>query len=475
MLDWTTAVLVTEWIIRIVMIPVVVTRQEAPAKALAWLLAIALIPWIGLPLYLLVGENRMGRRRARRHAKETRLPQAVARPVVEVARILSPDIPPVPRSIASVAEHLGALHPVGGNTVEMEGDELRFVDRLVADIDAAQHHVHLLFYIIEPDDVGRRVGEALMRAARRGVTCRVLADSVGSWDFFGELSEELERAGVKVAEHLPVGALRRRAARMDLRNHRKLAVIDAATAWVGSQNLVRPDYGHDHLRWKDLSARLQGPAVLQLQAVFLDDWHDETGEDPSDDALFASPLTQGRVALQVLPTGPLDTHAGVRDVTLEALAVARRRVIMTTPYFVPDDALLSALRLAAKRGCRVDLVMPRQSDSSIVDSIGQSYLEGLLNAGVRVFMHTDGLLHAKTLTVDDAFGLLGSANFDLRSFFLNFELTLLLYDEEAASSLRRFQTQYVHESSELDLAAWRTRPLSRRFAERTARLVSPLM
>lgn len=466
----------SSWVIRLVLAPIVIVRQKSPPIALAWLAVVMVLPWIGLVLYLLVGEQSLGYGRARRYAAQAHLEITSKRPSAQAAWTIRPGIAERQRVMVHVAESLGGLPILGANSVDLEGSATRFIERLIADINAARHHVHLLYFIFEDDEVGKLVGDALIRAHERGVVCRLLVDAAGSWFFLGAASSRLERAGVKVVAALPAGNLRRRLARIDLRNHRKLAVIDGAIAYAGSHNVIQPDYGmKDVGAWQDLSARIVGPTVGQLQAVFLEDWHFETGEWPNDEGLFPDPVTTGESPLQIVPTGPGEPNAVVRDVMIEALHLARRRVVLTTPYFVPDESLLGAIRLAVARGVQVDLVIPRKSDKWLCDAAGRYFCSELAPLGVRVHFHQTGLLHAKVMTVDDDFAMLGSANFDIRSFFLNFELNLLIYDAQATAQLRFAQMTYIGQSIEIPAAYWRVQPWHQRFGQHAAKLLSPLL
>jgi cardiolipin synthase len=478
-LSFSTAAIIIEWAIRLVMLGVIIARPRRPMVALAWLSFIMLVPWLGALVYLLIGDRRLGYLRARRYARDLTLHHASTYRGLHKAFITKPQIDEHHQSLVDVAESFVGMPILGGNQVELLPHAGRFIECLIQDIEKARHHVHLMYFIFEDDDVGRRVGAALVRAVKRGVACRVLADAAGSFFFFGGLGGDLRREGVKVVENFPVTSLRRLFARLDLRNHRKLAVVDGNVAYTGSHNIIRADYGHRRGgTWQDLTARIIGPTVSQLQAVFYEDWHFETEEALPLEGMFPEPPTPARVPVQVVPSGPTASNpltAVVRDIVIEALHTARRRVIMTTPYFVPDEALLTAMRLAAARGVRVDLVMPVVSDNAMTDLAARAYFETLLGAGVRVHLNRAGLLHAKTMTVDDGFAMLGSANFDIRSFFLNFELNLLLYEEDATAQLRFCQTQYIADSDEVLGEAWEERSTVQRLTQNLAMLLSPLL
>jgi cardiolipin synthase A/B len=432
---------------------------------------------VGLTAYLLFGEIRLGTRRIRRYAREVDVVARAGHPDVQLRHIVEPVIEESQQVILHVAAELGGLPVLGGNTAELLAETDPVIDRLVQDIDQARHHVHLLFHIFAPDEVGGRVASALERArSRGGVCCRLLADAVGSRKFFRTLAPKLNRQGIRAVPALPVNLVRRLFARLDVRNHRKVAVIDGRIAYTGSQNVVRPDYGtKGGLEWRDLMVRLVGPSASQLQAVFLEDWEFETGEVIDGPDYFPTPDAEGPVPLQVVPSGPNHPNRVLRDLAVEGLHAARRRVIIVTPYFVPDEALLVALRLAVVRRVRVDLIVPARSDQLWVGLAGQYFCSQVLQQGVDVHIYQHGLIHVKTITVDKGFAMLGTANFDIRSFYLNFELNLLSYDEGLNDQLRSYQARCIKGSKRLDLPSWRSRGPLQPWGAEFAKLLSPLL
>lgn len=469
-----TLYLISEWIIRLIMIPVV-TRRRLPSSALAWLAVVFAVPWLGLVLYGLFGSHRLGRLRARRRQRGQQQVHDIDRLAVLTRHVERPELTDAQQPLINLAMNMGGLPLLGGNQTEMLAETENFIDRLVNDINAAEDHVHLLFYIFRDDTTGKRVADALCRASARGVRCRLLVDGVGSWRVIGGIPGRLRDAGVDFEVALPVNPIRRAFARIDLRNHRKIAVLDGRIGYAGSQNIVDPDYGTKKLAWHDLMLRLTGPAVLHLQRAFLEDWHAERGELPDGPELFPEPDASGEVTIQVVPSGPTYPVESFHHLVVEALNSVRRRLIITTPYFVPDEASLLALKLAVMRGARVDLVVPRQIDHPLVALAMASYYDQLLEAGVNIHVFRHGLLHSKSITVDDAFALIGSANFDMRSFYLNFEINLMLFGPRPCGELRFIQQHYIDQCYPLDLNAWRDRPAVKAMLENTARLLSPLL
>jgi len=473
-MSWTILYIISEWLIRLIMLGVV-THRRRPSSATAWLMVIFFQPWVGLLLYLLFGEDRLPRLRIEQHSRLMRQMRTVIGRFEDQNNVVQPELDPTQRSVVRLAQHLGHMPILGGNHADFMSRTQEVIDRLVADIDAAEEHVHLMFYIFAPDATGERVLDALGRAAHRGVRCRLLVDAVGSRLLVKTKWREIAARGILMRPMLTVGKLRQHMARMDLRNHRKLAVIDGRVAYTGSQNIVDAGYGHKDLSWHDVMVRLSGPVVLELQEVFVLDWYFETGELLGARKVFPEPSITGDFSVQTLPSGPSYPIENYQRFVVAAVYAARQRVIITTPYFIPDEPFLEALQVAIMRGVDVDVIVPRRVDQLLVGIAGRSYYSDLLDAGVRVSLYTHGLLHSKTMSIDDAIGLVGTGNFDIRSFDLNFELNLVFYGEHATAALRTLQHQYLSRSFRLNRADWAKRPLRQRLAENVIKLTSPLL
>lgn len=507
--DWTSYVTISEWLIRIVILPVIVLRKERPATCLAWLTLIFFAPWPGLVLYLLLGENRLGRRRLRKRESEWVAIENANSQLADPKRLVSqisggwedegllpPQlgsssaggqedqeentgkvlVDPEVQSLSDLAYRLTGWPATTGNQISFFSDPDLTIDRLVAEIDSAKDHVHLLYFIFRDDEVGRRVGQALTRAVQRGVVCRVLVDAVGSRQMLRRLAPRLRQAGIEVRAALPVHLYRIPFSRLDLRNHRKLAIIDGRVAYTGSQNIVEPTYGHRKAGpWHDVTVRILGPAVAHLQLMFLEDWFHETGEWLDEPRYFPLVAERGDAILQVLPSGPDMPTEQFQDLLVKAIFLAHQRVILTSPYFIPDEPLAMALRLAAYRGVRVDLLLPARSDHPIVDAAGEFHWRRLHEQGVTLHFFTGGLLHAKTLTIDDRVGLIGTANFDIRSFHLNFEVNLLIYSPPAVRELQDLQLRYLGQSRSVGENGIEAPSPGRALAIHLAKLLSPLL
>lgn len=461
-----TAYYVAEWLVRIVMLAVVPMRRTA-AAARSWLLLIFFLPIPGLLLYLVIGRPRFPRWRAERFA---RLLPFFAELSDRLAAVAPPVLTPADRRVADLAFKLGRFPATGGNAVDFLADYDGMIDRLVADIDGARRHVRLLVYIFASDAVGRRVADALGRAVRRGVVCQVLIDPVGSHVWARAALAMLRAQGVDARATLPIRFLRGRT-RRDMRNHRKLFLIDDAIGYAGSQNIVAKDFRRG-VENRELVIRVTGPAVAEMNALFLADWSLETGALPAQPAI---PPAAGDVTAQLLPSGADYRHEGFESLLVWQIQQARQRVVIVTPYLVPDDDILSAMRTAVLRGVEIRLVLSAVVDQRLVNFAQSSYYDELLASGVHIHFYRRYLLHAKNVGIDGRLAIVGSSNVDIRSFQLNQEAVMLLYGRAAVAALDAEQRGYLADSDELDRAVWRTRSWPRRLAENVARFVGPLL
>lgn len=466
--------LTSGWVATLCLAPYLARRYGA-ARAWGWLAAMFALPWVGILLYLALGRNPLGKKQSVRYLDALEHFQGID--ALWQLRRQAQDVPlsGTAKGIARLATAGGALPVVSGN----QGLLLPFdrtLDSLLTDIRSARNHVHLAYYIFYDDAAGRKIEKALADASARGVACRVLVDAVGSRGMLRSMAPRLARSGVEVRPSLPINPLRRRLTRFDLRNHRKVAVIDGRIAYLGSWNIgagqvsPKPD---DTLR--DLTVRLAGPVVAEAALLFLADWSFEVGDVTDAVIALPPPSSSCGATMQIAPSGPMYPSPAFRDVVVFCIHQAKREITMVTPYFIPDDTMMLALRMAAKRGVEVTILIPRKSDHRLVDSIARSYARELTEAGAVVCLHEKGLLHAKAMTVDDAVGIIGSANLDLRSFHLNVEANVLVYSEETVARIREVQEGYIAESTILDATEIRRLGRLRRLGQDVARLLSPLM
>ena len=485
---WPWFVVGGEVALKVGMIVVVLLRRRArPAPTLAWIVLILAVPVVGVVAYVMVGEIRLGRRLVVRHREITERIQQLRALHKSGLAIAHAQIHERFQHIATLAESVRDNIPRPGNALSLLGATDLFVQSLVEDIDGAKDHCHLLFYIYSADHSGRMVGEALMRAASpvesggRGVTCRVLVDAVGSKHFTGSsLRREMEANGVQVVEAMPVRPFRMLLSRIDLRNHRKIVVIDGRVGYTGSQNLADAEFAIKKKfgPWVDAMVRVEGPAVHDLQMLFVEDWFldtDESLEGLLD--LTPEPLPDGAggIPVQVVGTGPNAYNEAMRQLVQTALHTAREELIITTPYFVPDDTTVTALCSAARRGLTTALVVPARNDSPFVAAASRSHYETLLDHGVTIHEYQKGLLHTKTLTIDRDLSLVSTANLDRRSFELNFEVSMVVYDRNFTSRLRFLQRSYMADSKEVDAGEWRKRGWPQRLWQNAAGMLSPIL
>ena len=465
-------------VIRLVMV-CLVPHWHNPSTAMAWLLVIFFWPLPGLALYLVFGNFKLPRERVARHEEALRSLNRSCCAIHEAERPREDDLPPKLLRFAFLGEKLGDMPPTRGNTARLIDSAETMAGLLASDIDAARHHVHLLYYLFASDFVTKPVLDALERAAARGISCRLLIDSLGSGKFLKKNAAPLREAGVQVVGALPLGMFRRNplSARFDLRNHRKLAVIDGRTGYMGSHNMTEPSYGGKAggLLWEDLTLRMEGPEVLQLQRVFLEDWFVETEElleERQGHPLFSH---HGDTILQTVPSGPSYRTENYQRLVVTALHSALKEVIITTPYLIPDDSLMEGLEVAVLNGASVNLIIPKRSDQFFVGNAARAYYDMLMDKGVKIFLYADGVIHAKTMTVDGNLSFFGSSNFDIRSFALNFELNCVLYGEMPASMIRNAQKVFLDNSRPLLGEEWEKRSFIFKTVEGVAKLLSPLL
>jgi cardiolipin synthase len=461
-------------------IRVMLRPHREPASRIAWVAVIAAIPVLGILAYILFGEVNIGRRRvARVRDVLARMPDVAVCAVGDEANFAA-DIPQPHEHLFHLGHSISGFHPVGGNSARLLADSNATIDEMVADIDAAEDHVHLLFYIWLPDKNGCKIVEALKRASARGVTCRAMVDNLGSrlmihsphWD-------AMQAAGVHVAIALPIGnpLLRPLRGRIDLRNHRKIVVIDGKITYCGSQNCADPEFRvkAKYAPWIDAVMRFEGPIVRQNQHLFASDWMAYSDEDIDD--LLRQPISapQRGFPAQVIGTGPTYRYSAMPEMFEALIHSARRELVISTPYYVPNESMQNALCASAYRGVDTTIIFPARNDSWIVAGASRSYYADLLQAGVTIYEYQGGLLHTKSLTIDGEVTLIGSANMDRRSFDLNYENNILLFDAALTADLRERQQQYITKSilvTRETVASW---SVPRRLWNNTLAVLGPIL
>lgn len=459
---------------------VLLRPHREPASRIAWIVVILAMPVLGFSGYLLFGEVNIGRRRIRRmNAVLAAMPQMADTPATDAVH-RAPEVPERYAHLFRVGCSINGFEPVGGNRGELLEDSNQAIDAMVADIDAAREHVHLLFYIWLPDNNGCKIVEALRRAAGRKVTCRAMADDLGSRSLIrSEHWQAMQAAGVHVAAALPIGnlLLRPLRGRIDLRNHRKIVVVDDRITYCGSQNCADPEFRvkAKYAPWVDAVMRFEGPIARQNQHLFAADWMAHVDDDLRD--LLRRPLPPAGPGLtaQVVGTGPTVRYSAMPEMFESLMYTARRELVISTPYYVPDEPIQAALCAAARRGVATTVIFPARNDSWVVGAASHSYYGELLGAGVRIFEYEGGLLHTKSLTLDGQVTLIGSANMDRRSFELNYENNVLFYDPALTAAMRQRQECYLARSRPVTaemVAQW---PIYRRLWNNTIAVLGPVL
>jgi cardiolipin synthase len=474
------------WAIALALVPLVLVRRKEPSSTVAWILTLVFLPALGAILFLLFGRDRV-----RWPARRKRDLDALVRAQVAASRDEKGDADPcaalaalpgldgassLERALFRVGAHLTHLRATSGNRVEVLTDGNATFDAIGAAVDAARHHVHAQYYLIRNDATGGWFRDRLVAAARRGVTVRLLLDGYGCFALGPAWRRPLRKAGVRVADFLPMRSLLLQP--VNLRNHRKIVVVDGAVAFTGGFNVgdeyrgQMPGVGG----WRDVHLRIEGPATAELQRVFFQDWAFASRERIDPEAYFPrEPSARGDATIAVVPSGPDTRNEAIHRMFFGAIVGAEREVLVTTPYFVPTESLLVAMEVAAMRGVDVEVLLPGRSNHRVTFHAGRSFYEALLDAGVGLLEYVPGIVHAKTLVVDQRVALVGSANMDLRSFRLNFEVHTLVHDEGTAARLREAFASYRAESTRVEAPGWAARPWTLRMKEGAARLVSPLL
>ncbi len=481
--SWTSISVAVIYFILIICFAISIVMQRRPVGvSLSWLVLLFALPLFGMIAYLVLGGQLLGYRAQKRvinlypgyHQWRVFLSRQFSDswqgdPIIKESRLYhfvenSMDMPALP-----------------GNDLELCLGSTEILERLLEDIQQAKSKIHIQFYIWWPEGEIEKITQALIDAAKRGVECKVLVDAVGSHRFLNsEDLDNLRSSGIQVEESLPAGPVRIFLERIDLRNHRKIVTIDEKIAWTGSFNLIDPAQFKQQKKlgeWIDAMVRITGPSVFMINAVFLWDWQLSTGDDPR---LFTSNSTQnmeakGKTFLHVLPSSPRVNRGRLHQALLTAIYESKEEIIITTPYFVPDDALFSALISAAKRGVKVCIILPKTTDSVLARLASRSYYLDLLKAGAEICLFKQGLLHTKCVLIDMNTVLFGSVNMDMRSVWLNMELTLVIYSSSFAKKIHKMIEMYRERTMKLDVNRWKKRNFIKRLGESIAQLASPLL
>lgn len=475
--------LIIDWLIRISAL-FIVPRNRKPTAGMAWLLFIFLFPLPGLLLFIILGSPKLPK--SRRESQKF-IDKTIKKRIDELqknhqlAKILSAAPPVQYQQLANLSESLGGMPVFGGNKVEILPEYNDVIRHIVKDIDEAKKYVHIEYFIIVLDEITLPIFDAIERATKRGVVVRVLYDSVSTRRYpkRKDMLARLKSSGAETQAMLPLRLPGKGYVRPDLRNHRKLVVVDGEIGYTGSQNLVKRNYHRkDEIYYDELVIRVVGPIVLQLSAVFSSDWYSETKQildlkklNPSINNMKIT----GKSLAQILPSGPGYDDENNLKLFTSLIHAAKKRIVITNPYFVPDDSLTTAITAATRRGVEVIMINSEVMDQWMVGHAQRSFYEALLKSGVKIYLYKSPiLLHSKFITVDGDIATVGSSNLDIRSFLLDLEVTLISYDPKVVSSLIKVEDQYLSKSKQITLSEWRARSRYQNLKDNIARLTSAL-
>ena len=462
----------------------VIMRRPATGVALAWLFLIAAIPFGGSVAYLLVGEKRIGRERTERIARVRESAGEVVRALVDKkhTEVDWDRHPPEAREMDRLASLLVGIPTVSGSEGALFSDTEEILRAIAKDVDSARKSVLMEFYIWSEGGLADEVLESVIQAAERGVKCRLLIDALGAASWWkGGQPARLREAGVLLRQALPVGFVRMIVGRNDVRVHRKIVVIDGEVAWTGSMNMVDPKYFKQDANvgeWVDAMVRVEGAMITPLALTMIGDWTLETGESVLDVAKAAGiglGEAKGVGDVQIVPSGPGQTEDGLLQMLLATVNSAREELVLTTPYFVPDDSLLRAMRGAAARGVKVSMIVPEKVDSMLTRYASRSFYDELMDCGVKIFLYRKGLLHTKSITADRRISMFGTVNLDMRSIWINYEVAAFVYGGEFGAGLHTLQQSYMDDSDLLDPVVWSQRSEWQKFLENAFRLAGPVL
>lgn len=462
----------------LVIIAVILSENRNPVKSLAWVTVLLLFPVVGLILYIFFGRNiknqrmisRRNRRKLRRGEKNSHIkPKDLA-------------LTPEATALVNLGRSLSGAQLYQGNNVEIFTDGQSKFDRLIEDIAAARHSINLEYYIFNDDKTGRRVAEALIAKAKEGIPVRLIYDHVGSFSVRSRFFKMLRRSGIEAYPFFKV-SFPRFGTKVNWRNHRKICVIDGSIAYLGGMNIAdRYIDGGKFKHWRDTHVRVTGPIVNALQYSFAVDWNfmgrglldtDEFPEQITSQPLAANAIPN--IGMQLLTSGPMSQWSNIALAFHKAIANARRRVYLQTPYFLPDEALLKALQTAALAHVDVRILIPAKGDSWMLTRASASYISECLKAGIKIYLYKKGMLHSKMMIVDDEIVTIGSTNFDFRSFDYNFEANLFFYSKEMTARMLEIFKNDIADSERIQPAKWRRRPVWNKTAESIVRLLSPVL
>lgn len=449
----------------------VIMDNRSPVKTLAWVLVLVFLPLVGLVLYFFFGRDT----RKEKLISKKGFARLSKYPMMEFQQQKSFRIPEGQHQLMQFCRRVNGALPFEGNALRVCSDGYSMLQTLLRAIAGAKHHIHLEFYIFEDDAVGRLVRDALMDKAREGVEVRVLYDDVGSWKVPHLFYDRMRESGVEVRAFLKV-RFPRFTGKVNYRNHRKMVVVDGRTGFVGGMNLaLRYVKGVPWGIWRDVFMQMDGKAVYGLQTAFLTDWYATDHSLLTSSRYFPEMDACGTSLVQVVTSDPIGKWRDIMQALLMAIASSRKYFYIQTPYLLPNEPILMALKTAALAGVDVRVMIPERADTLLTHYGSLSYLDELMVAGVKIYLYQRGFLHSKLMVSDDVLSTVGSTNMDFRSFEHNFEVNAFMYDRASALMLKDIFLSDQKDAKLLQLKAWRLRPWYQKVIESVIRLFAPLL
>ncbi|CEI74162.1 MULTISPECIES: cardiolipin synthase [Romboutsia] len=471
----------------------IILENRDPARTVTWLLIFILLPGIGLVIYAILGRNM----RKRKLFKTQKLASSIREEKVfenlerieEIAnteqstintnQLLNENIEDYSKKrVISLLLNTGKLPFTTNNKVSVYIDGNQKFKNLLEDIKNAKNHIHLEYFIIKDSEIGRELKDLLIKKSNEGVKIRILYDDVGCWRFwfYRKFFNEMKENGIEIVAFLPA-KFPLTGGKLNYRNHRKIAIIDGKIGYTGGLNIGDEYMGKNKKfgYWRDTHIKIEGTSVYMLQMIFLTDWYYTTKEIITEDKYFPSPQRCGNSMVQIIASGPDSDWESIRYAYFSAICQAKKSIYIETPYFIPDESILIALKSAALSGVDVRIVFPKIADHKIVNNASYSYFDDILKSGGKVYLYTKGFIHSKIMTIDDKIASTGSANMDLRSFMLNFEINAFIYDKKIVERMNKDFFEDLNSSEELTLDEFSKRKLGKKVRESIARLFSPIL
>lgn len=470
--SWAREIIFIAYALTIVsIIGIVISENRNPVKSLAWVTVLLLLPMLGIVLYLFFGRNIRNQRKLSRRYRR-RLKKRAPRSSINFREL---NLPPETLQLIRLAHSVGSAPIYNASKVDVFVSGKEKFDSLKKDLLSAKKFINLEYYIFENDKIGTEISEILMQKARSGVTVRVIYDHVGSFTVKSRFFKKMREAGILIFPFFKV-SFPQLGTRLNWRNHRKLCVIDGTIGYLGGMNIADRyiDGGKKFASWRDTHVRVEGTVVSALQYAFAVDWH-FMGQPLIEEEFNTDNNTDSNISVQMLTSGPTSQWSNISYMFHKAICSARRRIYIQTPYFLPTDSLLKGLITAALSGVDVRVLIPRKSDSHLLDNASASYISECLRSGIKIYFYEAGMLHSKLIIVDDDFVTIGSTNFDFRSFEHNFEGNLFFYSQEFTNKMLEIFREDLKQSTRVLPDAWSKRPLVRRAIESIERLLSPIL